>query len=106
MIETFKKTLDQVGLCTKEKITADGRLHRFHIEGDSLASKNGWYVLYGDGIPAGSFGSWKTGDNGTWCEKAARDLTPTERGKILPTAGCSPESPRRGRTGAAQGGKR
>ncbi len=79
MIESFKQELDKAGLSTREKVIPDGRLHRFHVEGDSPGSKNGWYVLYGDGVPAGSFGSWKTGDHGTWCEKSARDLTPTQR---------------------------
>lgn len=79
MIEAFKNELDKAGLSTKEKIVGDGRLHRFHVEGDNPGSKNGWYVLYGDSIPAGSFGSWKTGDHGTWSQKAARDLTSAER---------------------------
>ncbi len=79
MIGHFKTAMEQAGLATKEAITPDGRLHRFTVEGDKPLSKNGWYVLFGDGVPAGSFGSWKTGDHGTWCAKAARDLTPAER---------------------------
>ena len=39
----------------------DGQLHRFRVDGDKAGSKNGWCVFYGDGIPAGAFGSWKTG---------------------------------------------
>lgn len=79
MIELFKQHLDKAGLSTKEEITADGKLHRFTVQSDKPGSKNGWYVLYDDGIPAGAFGSWKTGDRETWCAKADRDLTPAER---------------------------
>src|SRR5258708_6250867 len=50
-----------------DDILGDGSLHRFHIEGDRPGTRNGWYVLHLDGIPAGSFGSWKTGDTYTWC---------------------------------------
>lgn len=75
----FKAALDAAGLSTKDKIVADGKLHRFHVNGDRPGSKNGWYVLYGDGLPAGSFGSWKTGFKGTWCAKAENTLTTAER---------------------------
>jgi putative DNA primase/helicase len=60
-------------------ITDDGRLIRFHVEGDSKGTRNGWAVLHGDGIPAGEFGSWKTGESHTWCAKRDSELTPTER---------------------------
>lgn len=80
MIESdFKMALDIAGLSTKDKIISNGKMHRFHVNGDSQGSKNGWYVLFSDGVPAGSFGSWKTGDKGTWCAKADHDLTPVQR---------------------------
>ncbi len=77
--ENFKVALDAAGLFIKDKITADGKLHRFTVQGDKPGSKNGWYVLYGDGLPAGSFGSWKTGFKGTWCAKTLQNLTLAER---------------------------
>lgn len=79
MINGFKSALDSAGLSTKEKITPDGKLRRYHVEGDSPGSRNGWYVLYGDDLPAGAFGSWKTGFKGTWCAKAENTLTSAER---------------------------
>ncbi|MCD8566536.1 MAG: hypothetical protein LRY36_01205 [Alphaproteobacteria bacterium] len=79
MIDDFKAAFDRSGLSTKEKIIPDGRMHRFHIEGDRPGSKNGWYVLYGDGLPSGAFGSWKTGFKGTWYAKPQNTLTPAER---------------------------
>ncbi len=83
MIEaSFKTALEKAGLSTKYKITADGKLHRFTIQGDKPGSKNGWFVLYDDSLPAGSFGSWKTGFKGTWCAKAENTLTAVERGEF------------------------
>lgn len=72
MITDFKNALDVAGLFTKEKIMADGRLHRFHVEGEKHGSKNGWYVIFTDGRPAGVFGSWKTGQRETWSEDGRR----------------------------------
>jgi putative DNA primase/helicase len=82
MIEDFKSALDAAGLSTKDRIASDGRLHRVHIEGDKPGSRNGWYLLYGDGLPAGAFGSWKTGFKGSWCAKADRQMTPAERSEF------------------------
>lgn len=31
----------------------DARIHRFHVPGDRRGTKNGWYVMFPDGIPAG-----------------------------------------------------
>lgn len=77
--QSFNMALDNAGLSTKDKIIPDGNLHRFHVNGDRNGSKNGWYVLFGDGVPAGCFGSWRTGDKGTWCAKADCALTPCQR---------------------------
>ena len=57
----------------------DGQLHRFRIEGDKAGSRNGWYCLYGDGVPAGSYGSWRTGESFTWCAKSQRDMSDDEK---------------------------
>ncbi|PCI52970.1 MAG: hypothetical protein COB36_14010 [Alphaproteobacteria bacterium] len=79
MIESeFKHVMAQASLGTKDTIIGDGVLHRFHVEGDSKGQKNGWYILYSDGVPAGSFGSWKTGETHSWCAKAPHDLTPIQ----------------------------
>lgn len=75
----FKSSMSAAGLLTKDPITPDGKLHRFHVEGDKPGSENGWYVFYGDSLPAGAFGSWKTGFKGTWCAKAENTLSPAER---------------------------
>lgn len=79
VISSFITALNQASLCTKDKIIADGKLHRFHVEGDKKGSKNGWYIVFIDGIPAGCFGSWKTGKTIKWCLKPDRELTPAQR---------------------------
>lgn len=55
----------------------DGAIHRFQIPGDRAGSRNGWYVLYADGVPSGAFGSWKAGTSHTWSAKG--DFDPVER---------------------------
>ncbi|MFA5631452.1 MAG: toprim domain-containing protein [Porticoccaceae bacterium] len=44
----------------------DGQIHRFKVPSDRTGSRNGWYVLYLDGIASGAFGSWKIGGTQTW----------------------------------------
>ncbi|MBT9098412.1 toprim domain-containing protein [Methylovulum psychrotolerans] len=62
----------------------DGKIHRYRVDGDKSGSLNGWYVLFSDGaIPAGAFGSWKTGESVNWCSKAESKLSPLERDEWL-----------------------
>lgn len=61
------------------EIIGDGHLHRFHVDGDRRGSRNGWAVLYMDGLPAGAFGNWKTGAIGQWCARDRQSMTPAER---------------------------
>lgn len=58
-------------------IHLDGRLHRFKVDASDKA-KSGWYVAYGDGIPAGRFGCWKTGVDEAWRSETGRTLTAAE----------------------------
>jgi putative DNA primase/helicase len=81
-IADFLTAMEDAGIGTKDKIIADGTLHRFHVEGDGPGSKNGWYCLFLDGIAAGSFGSWKTGHKQKWCSKADAQLTAAEREQL------------------------
>lgn len=73
MIEAqIKEAMQAAGLGTIEPLIAGGRVNRFRIEGDRAGSKNGWAVLFDDGLPAGSFGNWKTGEVHKWCAKSDR----------------------------------
>jgi putative DNA primase/helicase len=60
-------------------IVGDGHLHRYRILGDTAGSKNGWYVLYLDGVASGAFGSWKHDISRTWCSRAYKSLSYAER---------------------------
>jgi len=77
----FRKAMDDAGLVFKGKIVADGRIQRVHIEGQSKGTRNGWYVLHLDGVPAGAFGCKKTlGDQSVrWSAKGMKPLSRSER---------------------------
>ncbi len=56
-----------------------GPVHRYRVDGDKAGSANGWFVFYDDGIPAGAFGSWKTGVTESWCAQREHELSDTDR---------------------------
>ncbi|MDY7579439.1 AAA family ATPase [Herbaspirillum sp. RTI4] len=74
----FAVAMAAYGLMPTE-IVADGERHRFDAPDDKRGRVSGWYRLHGDGVPAGSFGNWKTGLSEKWCGKADKSLTPAER---------------------------
>ena len=71
-VQEFREAMHQSGLVPPDAIEADGLLHRFHVDGDRSGTRNGWYVLHTDGLPAGIFGSWKTGFRSTWAADGKR----------------------------------
>jgi len=76
----FSREMSARGLSMhKGSVVADGKLHRYRVTGDRAGKENGWYVLYLDGIPAGAFGSWKTGDQHSWCAKLDNEMTDDEK---------------------------
>lgn len=79
-VETcFLDRLMAAGLAPiKFKPVADGRIHRFRVEGDKAGSRNGWCVLYADPLGHGAFGSWRTGESHTWRAESEMVITPTE----------------------------
>ena len=81
-----------------------GKPHRFQVSGDRNGTMNGWYVLFGDGIPAGEFGSWKSGIRQTWCAKGYDELSDDERQQIavrMAEAKAAREAEERERQGEA-----
>lgn len=75
--EAFAQAVREAGIEPPPEIVADGRLHWFSPtgrRGDDAA----WYVLHGDGIPAGAFGDWRQGISETWRADLGRPLTPAE----------------------------
>lgn len=77
-VQRFRDAIQSAGLVPPEVIEADGKLRRFGSNG-KRGDDAGWYVLHGDGIPAGSFGDWRTGHSQAWRADIGRDLTPDEK---------------------------
>jgi len=73
----FREAIRSAGLTPPEAIEPDGKLHRFSSNG-RRGDDAGWYVLHGDGIPAGCFGDWRTDIKKSWRADLGRALTPTE----------------------------
>ena len=74
----FAAAMAGAGLQPPDDVRADGLLHRFSTTG-KRGDLSAWYVLHGDGVPAGVFGCWKAGLTSTWCSKPDTDLTEAER---------------------------
>ncbi|MEY2340597.1 toprim domain-containing protein [Acidithiobacillus sp. IBUN Pt1247-S3] len=55
---------------------------RFRVAGDKPGTLNGFCRLFSDGLPAGAFGSWKTGSQHVWCAKKQADLTAADAAAI------------------------
>ena len=79
ILQLFQAEMSANGIAPPKDIVADSKLHRFHVEGDKTGSKNGWYVLYLDGISCGVFGSWKKGNYFKWSSKSKNLMTAAER---------------------------
>lgn len=62
-------------------IQTDGQIHRFSANGrpDDDA---GWYCIYGDNIPAGAIGNWRTGETHTFRARVDRKLSFSEEAEI------------------------
>jgi putative DNA primase/helicase len=76
-IQQFRDAIQRAGVVPPETIEADGRLHRFSSSGKH-GDDAGWYVLHGAGIPAGSFGDWRSGLTEYWRADIGRELTDVE----------------------------
>ncbi len=77
--QQFRQALHAAGFHYSGEIIADGKLHRFHIEGHKRSSKNGAYILHLNGYPAGWFMDYKTGFSRTWKSKGHINSRITQR---------------------------
>lgn len=77
-IERFKDAIASTGLTPPAEVAADGQVHRFSSNA-KRGDDAGWYVLYLDNVPAGSFGCWRAGIKQIWCDKAENEMTEQER---------------------------
>lgn len=77
-VDQFITAIESAGMAPPTTLHDDGKLHRFSPTG-KRGDDAGWYVLHLDGVPAGSFGDWRSGESQTWCAKPDRNLSPAER---------------------------
>lgn len=81
-IDDFRAALRAHGILPPEYIQADGQLHRCDVDARN-GKGDAAYVLHLDGIPAGGFQNWQSGNGWIkWCSKNAKELTPAERAKL------------------------
>jgi phage/plasmid primase-like uncharacterized protein len=66
LINALRAVMAAEGIVTDDSMIADGKLRRVHVGGDRKGTRNGWYKLHADGVPAGAFGSWRFGITKTW----------------------------------------
>ena len=69
------------GLDPPDQIHMDGKIHRFKSGTKGApghGDKPGWYLIFGDGVPAGRFGCWRSGIEVTWRADVGRKLSQTE----------------------------
>ena len=78
LVAQFAAEMQREGIECEEPLHTDGKLHRFRVTGDKTDSRNGWYVLHADGIPAGEFGCWKRDIKRTWRADIGRKLSASE----------------------------
>lgn len=78
--DQLRTAMIEAGLEPPDDIRMDGKIHRFKsgTKGSPGHDKPGWYLIFGDGIPAGRFGCWRSGIEVTWRAEIGRKLTQTE----------------------------
>lgn len=63
-------------------LPGDGTLVRYRAEGDKAGARNGWVVFHDGQHPAAAFGSWRTGERGTWAARRDKPLSSADRAAI------------------------
>lgn len=76
----FVSALRAAGLDpVKELALIDGVLERFRPVGDKPGSRNAWCVFHGGAMPAGAFGSWRSGATHWWRAEALAGADPAQQ---------------------------
>lgn len=76
-LEQFKSEMIKAGFNPPDNIIANGYFQRFSTNGKPT-DRAGWYVIYLDNIPGGSFGDWRTGFSQDWRADIGRELSREE----------------------------
>jgi putative DNA primase/helicase len=79
--QQLRDAMASAGITPPAAIHLDGALHRF-VTGakgrPGAGDKSGWYIAFGDGIPAGRFGCWRAGIEHSWRADVGRTVTAVE----------------------------
>jgi len=78
--DQLRQAMSDAGLELPDEIFLDGQIHRFRsgTKGKGGIDKSGWYVAFGDGVPAGRFGCWREGMEQSWTANIGRELSVME----------------------------
>jgi phage/plasmid primase-like uncharacterized protein len=77
----LRDAITAAGLVPPKEVILDGKVHRFNSGTKGAGGhgdKPGWYIAFGDGIPAGRFGCWRSGIESTWRADIGRKFSHTE----------------------------
>jgi len=78
-LDQFCAAIAAAGLPVPAHIQADGRIHRYRDPDAKGGNKNCWYVFYFDGVAAGAFGDWRSGQSHNWSAKSPTTMSLSER---------------------------
>lgn len=79
--QQLRDAMAAAGIAPPAAIQLDGTLHRFATGAKGrpgAGDKSGWYIAFGDGVPAGRFGCWRAGIEHAWKAEVGRQLTAAE----------------------------
>ena len=77
IIQQFINAIAASGLPPPEEIIPGPKFQHFSTNGKK-GDTSGWYRLHLDGVPAGSFGCYRSGIIKTWCSKSRNEMTSDE----------------------------
>lgn len=92
-IGEFRDALSAQGLILSAAPIMDGKLHRVPVAGERTGRKNGAYVGFLDGWPAGHICNWQTGYSEKW--KATREIAESGARQARQARAASPSDVRR-----------
>ncbi|MEW8029428.1 MAG: hypothetical protein AB2806_17035, partial [Candidatus Thiodiazotropha sp.] len=77
-LNQFESAMREAGISPPECLIPDGKIHRFPTNGRQ-GDDSGFYILHGDGIPAGHYGCWRSGISQDWRADTGQEFTPEEK---------------------------
>lgn len=75
--DAFNAALDSLQISHPAEIIADGKIHRFSVNG-KRGNTSGYYIIFQDDLVAGHIGDWSTGNKVNW-HWSKTSLTETQK---------------------------